>query len=157
MPVQLSQHFTLAELTKSATALRLGIDNTPNAQEIECMRFWCNTIGEPIRAHFGRPMQINSFFRSPELNKAEGGARNSQHTFGQAGDIEIPGVHNADLYRWIRDNSDLYFDQMIAEHLSVADPAAGWVHISAIRDGGRREAISCVVAGKYVPGLQYVV
>jgi len=91
---QLSQHFTLAEFTKSQTALRTGIDNTPSATEIANMSVLCTTVLEPVRAAVRQrwptaTVRISSGFRCVALNTAVGGARNSAHIDGRAGDLEV--------------------------------------------------------------------
>lgn len=89
---QLTEHFTLEELTVSPTAKRLGLPNTPTAEHIANMKYCCEKILEPVRAHFGKPVQVNSSYRAPAVNKAVGGSKTSQHVNGQAIDFEIPGI-----------------------------------------------------------------
>ena len=127
--MSLSNHFTLAELTKSQTASRLGIDNTPDQMIIGNLASMCDSILEPIRAHFGVPFSPSSAYRSEELNKAIGGSSTSAHCHGLAVDIELPrsaGVSNPDLARWVKDN--LVYDQIILEFWT-GEPGSGWVHI----------------------------
>ena len=83
----LSKHFTLDELTKSATATRKGIDNTPNEQALKNLQDLVVNVLEPLRVHYGRPIIITSGFRCEKLNKAVGGSPTSQHVLGQAADI----------------------------------------------------------------------
>ena len=128
--MRLSPNFTLAELTKSQTALRKGIDNTPTQDEIEKLQLLVDNVLQRVRDHFGRPVTINSGFRCLKLNRAIGSKDNSQHRKGEAADIEVPGVSNLELAEWIRDN--LTFDQLILEFYSEDDPAAGWVHVSYV-------------------------
>ena len=113
----------------------------------------CINVLEPIRAHFGKPIKIKSGYRCPALNKAVGGSANSQHLLGEAADIEISGVDNADIWRWIDEN--LEFDQVIAEYLKEDDGSAGWIHVSYNHYDNRKEAISCVAKGKYLDGLHF--
>jgi hypothetical protein len=126
--MRLSPHFTLNELMRSQAAARHGIDNRPGAREIESLRELSSGILEPVRAYFGRPFSPSSGYRCARLNRLIGGAENSQHMFGEAVDLEIPGVSNLELAVYIRDN--LVFDQLILEYPVKDDPNAGWVHCS---------------------------
>ena len=99
--MQLSKNFTLTEFTKSQTALRQGIDNTPSDEHLEAAKVLFENVVQPVRDHFG-PTVINSGYRGPDLNKAVGGSSTSQHCKGQAVDIEIPGVANYDVAVYIR-------------------------------------------------------
>jgi zinc D-Ala-D-Ala carboxypeptidase len=125
--MRLSPHFTLSEATKSQTASRLGIDNTPSPAEIEQMIRLCENVLEPIRAHFG-PVRVNSFYRSPRLNAEIGSKFSSQHVKGQAADIEVSGVPTRELADWIKSN--VLTDQIILEFVNPSDPYSGWVHVS---------------------------
>ena len=82
--MNISEHITYTEATRSDTAIKLGIDNTPNIDQLKSMKLAACRVFEPVRRHYGKPIRINSFFRSQELNKAIGGARNSQHMKGEA-------------------------------------------------------------------------
>lgn len=139
--MKLGNYFWLSELTRSQTALRRGIDNTPNQEEIENLRDLVYHVLDPIRDFFRLPVTVNSGFRCQELNKALGSKSGSQHTQGKAADIEIPTVANLDLAKWIRDNMD--FDQLILEFHTVGDPRSGWVHISwDSRETNRRQVLT---------------
>lgn len=151
MSERLSPHFTLEEFTRSATARRLNIDNTPGAADIAAMRALCRAILEPVRLHFGgKPVRITSGYRCPRLNKAVGSSWRSQHRKGEAVDFEIPGVSNYDVARWIRDN--LVFDQLILENYVRGDPNSGWVHVS-YREDRARHSVLTYARRKYFPGL----
>jgi len=152
--MKLSPNFNLSEFTRSGVAARLGIDNTPPEVVVECLRSLCVNVLEPVRAHFGRPVTIQSGYRCQALNKAVGGAATSQHVLGQAADFEIPGVANADVVKWMAAN--IKFDQLIAELLSESDGSAGWIHCSW-RDGANRgQLLSFLGKGRgYVPGLVF--
>lgn len=153
--MNLSPHFTLAEFIASAKATELGIENTPNAIQIDAMSALCAITLEPIRLHFNSSIRILSGFRCPELNRAVGGADTSQHLLGEAADIHVYGVDNDDVWKFIQLN--LNFDQVIAEKLRQDDGNAGWIHVSHKRDGKQRgEALSFLGNGQYVPGLQYI-
>jgi zinc D-Ala-D-Ala carboxypeptidase len=130
--MQLSPNFSLAEMTKTSQPF----DNVPNAVEIANLKRWCENIGEKVRAHYGRPVHVNSGFRSKRVNDAVGSHDTSQHRLGEAGDIEVPGVSNVELATWIRDN--LAFDQLILEAYHHGNPSSGWVHVS-YREGRSRK------------------
>lgn len=130
---QLSDHFTLGELTRSETAERRGIDNSAPPDLVPKLERLCAKILEPVREHFGRPFRPNSGYRCSELNNAIGGSARSQHCQGEAVDIEIPGISNMDLALWIRDT--LEFDQLILECYRPGEPISGWVHISLKEEG----------------------
>lgn len=136
--MKLSKNFTMAEFTKSQTAERKGIDNTPEGEHLEAAKALFENVVQPIRDQFG-PTVINSGYRSPELNAAVGGSATSQHCKGQAADIEVPGVANAELANWIVDNLD--FDQVILEFYTPGIPDSGWVHVSYKDDGENRKSI----------------
>jgi zinc D-Ala-D-Ala carboxypeptidase len=151
---QLSANFSLHELTKSETALRMGFDNTPGDAETEALRLLCEKVLQPVRDHYGKGVKVNSGFRSPESNAAVGGSKTSDHCKGQAADIEIPGVPNAELAQWIMDN--LEYTQLILEFYTPGIPDSGWVHVSYDPDNLKKQELTAMkVAGKtqYVPGL----
>ena len=111
--MQLSKHFSLKEMTKSMTATRKGIDNTPGAGEIKSLGDLCYEVLEPLRAHFDKPVTITSGYRSEALCEAIGSKKTSQHAKGQACDLEIFGVPNIQTAYWLQANVD--FDQLILE------------------------------------------
>ena len=126
--MKLSKHFSLEELCKSQTAIRLGIDNLAKDENIITnLRTICENILEPIRENYGIPFSPNSGYRSPKLNNAVGSSHKSQHLKGQAVDVEIPSIDNYELAEWIRNNLD--FDQLILEFYN-GEPSSGWVHVS---------------------------
>lgn len=131
--MQLSPHFSLAEMTKSQTASRKGIPNDPGPAEIVALKMLCEKVLEPVRSHFGKPLFVNSGYRSPRVNRSVGGSGTSQHCKGEAADIEIPGVANGAIAAWIRDN--LAYDQLILEAYTAGQPSSGWVHVSYRPDG----------------------
>ena len=136
--MKLSENLSLAEMVKSWTAIRKGIDNSPTPEHIENMKALAENIFQPIRKYFGVPIHISSGYRSEKLNKAIGGAHKwvdgkyvatSQHCKGQAIDIDRDGHHqptNADVFNFIRDY--LEFDQLIWEFGDTTNP--DWVHVS---------------------------
>ena len=154
--MQLSEHFNLKEFTKSETAIRKRIDNTPNAQHAQNLKNVCEKILEPVRNHFGKPVRINSGYRGPALNAAVGGSSKSQHCNGEAVDFEIDGLPNPDLAKWVAENCD--FDQIILEFYDPKEgPNSGWVHASYTSTGtNRKQKLTAVtVNGKtvYKPGF----
>lgn len=152
--MQLSPNFTLAELTRSDTATRLGIDNTPPAAVISALRHLCERVLEPTRRQFGRPVRVNSGYRSPRANSAVGGSDTSQHVFGEAADLEIPGIANGDIAIWIRDN--LVFDQLILEAYTPGQPSSGWVHVSlTTRRVPRKSVLTATPRGGGQRGMDY--
>mgnify|MGYP003114282530 FL=1 len=126
----ISKHISYKEGVYSITAIRKGIDNEPNEEQLSNMKLVAEKIFEPVRTHFKVPIKVNSFFRSPDLNKAIGGSTKSQHCKGQAIDIDdtYGKIKNSDIYWWIKDNLD--FDQMIWEFGNNDNP--DWVHISYV-------------------------
>lgn len=134
--MQLSKNFTMAEFIKSDTATKLGIDNTPQGEHLEAAKALFENVVQKVRDHFG-PTVLNSGYRSPKLNEAVRGVATSQHCLGEAADIEVPGVANADLANWIVDNLD--FDQVILEFYTPGEPSSGWVHVSYKADGTNRK------------------
>lgn len=126
--MQLTENFSLHELTKSETALRHGLDNTPGEQEIENLRVLAEQVLQPVRTAYGRGVKVNSGYRAPDVNAAVGGSRTSDHCRGQAADIEIPGIPNYDLAKYIADN--FKFTQLILEFYTPGIPDSGWVHVS---------------------------
>jgi zinc D-Ala-D-Ala carboxypeptidase len=146
--MKLSENFTMAEFTKSQTAERKGIDNTPEGEHLEAAKALFENVVQKVRDHFG-PTVINSGYRSPELNEAVGGSSRSQHCKGQAADIECPGTANADLANWIVENLD--FDQVILEFYTPGIPDSGWVHVSYNTEGNRKSILTATrVDGKTV-------
>lgn len=152
--MKLTENFSLAEMTKSETALRRGLDNTPGDEEIENLRKLAENVLQPIRDAYGRGVKVNSGFRHPDVNAAVGGSRTSDHCKGQAADIEIPGVANADLAQWISEN--LEFRQLILEFYTPGIPDSGWVHVSYVEGDNKKQVLTALKEnGKtvYKPGL----
>jgi hypothetical protein len=126
--MQLTSNFTLKELTVSETATRKGLDNTPSEAIIANLKTLVETILQPVREHYGKSIKVNSGYRSPEVNASVGGSKTSDHCKGQAADIEIAGVANGDLAKYIADN--FKFTQIILEFYTQGVPDSGWVHVS---------------------------
>jgi hypothetical protein len=126
--MQLSENFSLKELTVSETATRKGLDNTPSEAVIANLKTLVETILQPVREHYGKSIKVNSGYRSPDVNASVGGSKTSDHCKGQAADIEISGVANGDLAKYIADN--FKYTQIILEFYTQGVPDSGWVHIS---------------------------
>lgn len=135
-----SEHLTLAELIRSESAKRNGISNMPPPEHIVNLKLLAEHIFEPIRANFRCPIIISSGYRSKELNAVIGGANKSQHSLGQAIDIDMDGtsydVTNADIFNFIKNK--LPFDQLIWEFGNPLNP--NWVHVS-YSDRHRRQIL----------------
>jgi hypothetical protein len=128
--MSISKHISNKEGVYSRTALRLGIENKPNKEQLANMKLLAEEVFEPLRAYVGGPVKINSFFRSPKLNKAIGGSTKSQHCHGQAIDLDdtFGRCTNAEMYEFIKKHLD--FDQMIWEFGDKDNP--DWVHVSYV-------------------------
>jgi len=126
----ISKHISYKEGIHSITAIRKGIDNEPNEEQLANMKLVAEKVFEPLRIFINGPIKVNSFFRSPDLNKAIGGSTKSQHCKGQAIDIDdtYGKATNAEMYWWVKENLD--FDQMIWEFGNNDNP--DWVHISYV-------------------------
>jgi hypothetical protein len=151
--VRLSQNFTLQEFTKSQTALRRGIDNTPGEEHLANATALFRNVVQKVRNQFGVTV-INSGYRGPALNEAVGGSSTSQHCKGEAVDIECPGTPNYDVAKFIEDNLD--YDQLILEFYTPGIPDSGWVHVSYKSEGNRKQSLTAMKEnGKtvYKPGL----
>ena len=136
--MKLTENFSLNELTKSQTAERKGIDNTPSTEYQETLKSLCEMILQPIRDHFGQVVSVSSGYRSQELCVAIGSSTQSQHAKGQASDFEIFGVSNKELADYIDQNLD--YDQLILEYWKGEDePNSGWVHCSFNTQGNRKQ------------------
>ena len=135
--MKLSKNLSLAEVTKSITAKRLGIDNTPDEWVTENLKKVAEHVFQPMREHFGRPIYVSSGYRSSDLNSAIGGSRRSQHVEGRALDLDadvFKRCTNSQIFNWIREN--LEFDQLIWEFGDSNNP--DWVHVSYVHDGVNR-------------------
>ena len=135
--MQVSLNFSLGELTKSQTATRKGIDNTPSAEHQENLKSLCTNVLQRVRDHFGQVVTISSGYRSPELCVAIGSKTTSQHAKGEAADFEIFGVSNKELADWIHYN--VQYDQLILEYWKESDPNSGWVHCSYSEGNNRKQ------------------
>lgn len=161
---KLTKHFSHLEISKSMTADRFEIDNTPSPEVMANAYNLAVNVLEPIRVHFGIPFSPNSWFRCEALEKQicwnsfvkwcknkgysdphDDAAWNAyfarkSHPNGQAADIEIPGISNDDLYDWIEQNME--YDQLIREFPKKGDPTSGWVHVSWSDTNNRKQAFT---------------
>ena len=136
----ISKHISWHEGTYSRTGERRDLDNTPNEEQLKCMKEVAENLFEPLREWVGGPIKINSFFRGEPVNTAIGGSRKSQHMKGQAIDIDDTFRHktNAEMYYYIKDNLD--FDQMIWEFGDDKNP--NWLHISWVSHRPNRKKLT---------------
>ena len=146
--MKLTEHFTLAEFERSATAARLHIDNRVPAELVPNTRNLCEQVLEPLREHFGEAVYVTSGYRCPQLNKAVGGVANSQHMRGEAADIcpivggrpdsTSPAARRRlrEWAEWIMDNCP--FDQLLRERRGNSC----WLHVSLMRAGRNRQMVS---------------
>lgn len=137
--MKLSKNLSLSEVTKSGQAIRLGIDNSPTTEHLENLKAVAENIFQPIREHFNKPIFVSSGYRSQALNAAIGGAKNSQHSKGEALDLDNDAVEsptNREIFDYIRENLD--FDQLIGEAYDKKNNTFAWVHVSYKKDGNNR-------------------
>lgn len=140
--MQLSKYFTLAELTPSGTAKRLGISNNPTPAHLECLKGLAVNVLDKVREHFGKPIWVSSGYRSKALNEVTpGSSATSQHCSGEAADLDQDGrgtgVTNKMVFDYIKDH--LVFDQLIYEYGTDANP--DWVHVSWESTGKQRKQV----------------
>ena len=152
--MKISTHLNLAEVTRSDSAKRHGIDNTPTAEHLENFKLLAEKVFEPIRLHFKTPIFISSGYRSQALNAFIKGSASSQHCKGQAIDIDMDGSKGGVTNKMVFDFivSRLDFDQLIAEFPENGNPA--WVHVSYVKSGNRKQILVAKRIGgatKYIP------
>jgi hypothetical protein len=147
--MKVSEHFALAEFTRSESAKRHGVSNEPTPEHLENLKVLCEKVLEPIRIKFG-PINISSGYRSKALNHYIGGSLNSQHCEAKAADIDMDGmgsVSNTEIFNYIKDSLD--FDQMIWEFGDNNKP--DWVHVSYNGAKNRKQILRALkVNGKTV-------
>jgi hypothetical protein len=144
---RISPHVSYKEGVYSATALRRGLDNTPNAEQQKCMHEIANHLFEPLREWVGGAIKINSFFRGEPVNTAIGGSKYSQHMKGQAMDLDDTYGYktNAEMYHYIRKNLD--FDQLIWEFGDNENP--NWIHVSWVSHRKNRKKLTIAYRDSY--------
>lgn len=138
--MKLTAHFDLSEFTRSESAKREGLDNTPTAEHLENIKILCEKVLEPIRLRFGS-INISSGYRGKMLNHFIGGAVNSDHCLGRAADIDMDdvgtGVTNTEVFNYIKDNLD--YDQLIWEFGNKEKP--DWVHVGYRLNENRKQTL----------------
>mgnify|MGYP003116332797 FL=1 len=151
--MKLSKNLTLKECLRSKTAKRLGIDNTPEDETvIKNLEKVARFIFQPLRDAFGCPIYVSSGYRCPDLNRAIGGSKRSQHMEGRALDLDADVYErctNAQIFNWIKDNLD--FDQIVWEFGTEDNP--DWVHVSYVSEDDNRNR--CLVAKRDSKGKVY--
>ena len=137
--MQISKHLELAELVRSESAKRNGISNMPTPEHIANLKLLASKVFEPIREHFNKPIRISSGYRSIDLNKIIKGSKSSQHSTGEAIDIDMDGtsITNKEIFDYIEAN--LSFDQLIWEFGTDKNP--DWVHVSYESTGKQRKQV----------------
>jgi len=152
--MKLSKNLTLAEVIRSESAKRNGIDNTPTAKHLENLKVIANNVFQPIREYFKTAINISSGYRSEKLNRlVPGTSLTSQHSIGEALDIDMDGtkIKNSQIFHYIKDN--LEFDQLIWEMGDDSNPA--WVHVSYKAEGKQRKQVLKAIKKngdvKYIP------
>ncbi len=152
--MKLSKNLSLAEVVRSESAKRNGVDNTPTPEHLENLKKLANNIFQPIRDHFKKPIIISSGYRSEKLNRlVPGTSITSQHSQGEALDIDMDGtkITNKQVFDFIKNN--LSFDQLIWEFGTDANPS--WVHVSYESSGKQRKQVLKAVkknnTTKYIP------
>ena len=145
--MKISAHLSLSEVTRSDSAKRHGIDNTPTAEHLENFKLLAEKVFEPIRAHFGVPIHISSGYRSKDLNAFIKGSASSQHCKGEAIDIDMDGSSNGVTNKMIFDFivSNLEWDQIIWEFGTDKNP--DWVHVSYTKGKNRKQKLKAVRSG----------
>lgn len=138
--MHLSKNFTVSELCRSQLAIDCGVDNTPTDEVLANLKTLCEKVLQPVRDHYGKPVKVNSGYRSEQVNVLARGSNTSDHVTGCAADIEIPGVPNAELARWIADH--LNYTQVILEFYTPGVPDSGWVHVSYKPDNLKKETLT---------------
>jgi len=146
--MQLSKHLSRAEFERSDAATNYGINNSMNSGQLAKAMALAINCFEPIREHLGKPIRVNSGYRSPAVNKRiSGSALTSQHSLGEAIDLDL---HDRDLFEWIIDN--VVFDQLIYE--AGNDTEAAWFHISYREGHNRKQVLRMIKKGgksTYIP------
>lgn len=139
LPTRLSTYFTLAEMTASDYAARHGMDNTPDAQALECLRYTASQL-DRVRSLLGVPVLVSSGYRAPKVNEAIGGTKRSQHMLGQAVDFTAPSFGSPRAVALFIAQSHIPFDQIILEY-------GRWVHISFTPHNPRGDVLTITAQG----------
>ena len=147
--MKISEHISYREVTYSQTAIRNDINNEPNEEQLERIKKAAEAVFEPLREWVGKPIKINSCFRSTELNKRIGGAQSSQHCANKGAAFDLDDTYgyktNAEMFHYIR--KYIIFDQLIWEFGTDENP--NWVHVSYNADNNRGQVLkACKIKGK---------
>lgn len=151
--MKLSEHLDLSEVIRSESAKRRGISNMPTEEHIKNLKLIAENVFEPIRANFRQPIRISSGYRSQSLNAAIGGANRSQHSTGEALDLDMDGtaLSNKEIFNFIKEK--LSYDQLIWEFGNDHNP--DWVHVSYSANGSQRKQVLKAIKEngktKYIP------
>ena len=142
--MKISTHLSLSEVTRSDSAKRHGIDNTPTDEHLENFKLLAEKVFEPIRAHFGVPIHISSGYRSQALNKFIKGSLSSQHCKGEAIDIDMDGTSGGVTNKMVFDFivANLEWDQIIWEFGTDTNP--DWVHVSYTKGKNRKQKLKAI-------------
>lgn len=131
---RISKHISYTEATRSSAAKAANIENKPGVVEIAAMKLLAEKVFEPLRVWYGKPIIINSFYRSSHVNKLVGGSKSSQHVSGQAIDITAGSKEeNKKLFDWL--NKNVEYDQLINEY------NYSWVHVSYRKNNNRNQVL----------------
>ena len=153
------KHFTIRELIKSATATRKGINNNPNTAITNSLTALIENVLDPLREKWGAPIIVSSGYRCPALNRAVGGAQNSQHTKGEAADIKTVSDSREDNMKLLRCllKSGIIFDQVISENVD-SEGRPDWIHVSFTKSRKNRMKKTTMkkIAGRttYISGIK---
>ena len=156
----ISKSVSLKESTRSNTAARFGIDNTPNPTQLEAMVHTAEHIIDSVRKQFGDAVDVSSFFRSEKLNKKVGGSKSSQHCKGEAVDLDSrDNALNLAIFNFIKDN--MVFDQLIAEYVDQSG-VPSWIHVSFVDTSKypnrtNRQQVLVKLKDRYIPYGEYQV
>lgn len=153
--MQITKNFSLAEMVKSSKAVELGLDNTPSPEVVGNLVILCQAVLQPIRDHYNKSVDVQSGYRSANVNTVVGGSKTSDHCKGMAADIEIAGVNNLDLATHISKNCR--FTQLILEFHREEIPDSGWIHVSYNKNDLKGQILTAFKKdGKtmYLPGLR---
>tara|TARA_R110000787_G_scaffold8572_1_gene29005 strand:+ start:585 stop:1043 length:459 start_codon:yes stop_codon:yes gene_type:complete len=143
--MKLSKNFSIDELTHSDTAIRLGLDNSPTPEQLDCLQELVTYVLQPVRDQFGLVV-ISSGLRGEAVNKAVGGSLTSDHCHGRAADFEVVGVDNKAVAMWIAEN--LQFKQLILEFYDDGVTNSGWIHCSVDMSNNKKQKLTAQKDGK---------
>lgn len=155
MAIEISKYVSYDEVVRSNTAIKKGIDNTPNAEQLCRIITLCKKVFDPLRTWVGGRVKVNSVFRSKKLNSIIGGSKNSQHMANKGAAIDIDDIYghktNLEMFHYIKDN--LEFDQLIYEFGDYNNPA--WLHISYNEGNNRNRVLIATKINKKTTYLLY--